>query len=931
MGPYASHSALAFCRAPFEWAVLPIPPGVCENFSASNGERRSESISVNRIRKWWKLLLAVTLAAIALQFGVWLLVRTGRVRVFVTRQLEKSFGRPVEVREFSASFFPTPQLDAYGISVGEDVAFGNEYFLRAERLSAALRWGGLLRGRFDLGTLQLDRPSLILVRNGDGQWNLERWLPAAGSETKTDKSGLALHATAPPTHHLQKIEINDGRVNFKIAEDKTSFAFQQVNGTMEQTAAGRWRLDLEAQPWRSGIPLQLAGTVRVSGEVAGTSVRLRPAHLRASWARSSLADVFRLIAGSDFGVRGAFAGEATADSDESSLPEAKDAALGDWAFTVQARATEIHRWDLGERNDNPRAGLRMKGRWNPALGNTEVRELVIETPRSNLRGTASLKSVADANFEVRLDSAGLQAADFMDWYRAFQPDVAEGIAATQYFTGTATLRGWPLRLEEAAFSSPGGRWTVPGFLSTLNARSMRGGTQRGKLLIEPFILNVPARKIGSTEGKAMLAASKDAAANPASGSITVSFQRDLEQHNGNVRIEGQLPQAEAVLAAAAAFGHELRHGWDLAGRGSGDLRWEWSAAGPASWAGHADVTRAALQVAGLNQPIQLEAVRAEWRGAARKFILGKVAAFGATWTGSVEQTGVIDYDSDEEVVPVWAFQLQADQLDAAELDRWIGPRARPSWLQRLLPSALGGSSQAHPAGAVLKRIRAEGNLKVDQIAIEEIILKGFRARATLSDLKLKLENAQAQWAGGLAHGRLLATLSANPVYDVSATFDRISLEQMPWLANLSEHLTGSASGKLELRAAGIGREALLKSLKGKGELRLGKVELRGWDLAGTMAQGEWKAGISRWPSGTGTFHISDGGFELNALRLASASEEFFLKGSVSFSQDADLTAESHAMGHAARPENAIRFLTISGPLTEPKVSLEKVTAQQPGD
>jgi hypothetical protein len=32
-----------------------------------------------------------------------------------------------------------------------------------------------------------------------------------------------------------------------------------------------------------------------------------------------------------------------------------------------------------------------------------------------------------------------------------------------------------------------------------------------------------------------------------------------------------------------------------------------------------------------------------------------------------------------------------------------------------------------------------------------------------------------------------------------------------------------------------------------------------------------------------------------------------------------------------RPETAVRFLTISGPLTEPKVSLEKVTAQQPGD
>ena len=98
-----------------------------------------------------------------------------------------------------------------------------------------------------------------------------------------------------------------------------------------------------------------------------------------------------------------------------------------------------------------------------------------------------------------------------------------------------------------------------------------------------------------------------------------------------------------------------------------------------------------------------------------------------------------------------------------------------------------------------------------------------------------------------------------------------------------------------------------------------------------MAQGEWKTGITRWASGSGTFHISDGGFELNALRLSSVSEEFLLKGSVSFSQDADLTAESHATGRAARPETTVRFLTISGPLTEPKVSLEKTTAQQPGD
>jgi len=883
---------------------------------------------VNRIRKWWKPVVAVVLAAIALQLGASLLVRTARVRAFLTRQLQGSFGRPVEVREYSASFFPTPQLDAYAISVGEDPAFGNEYFLRADRLSARLRWSGLLRGRFELGTLQLDGPSLVLVRNDAAQWNLERWLPAAGAETKTG-STTADAVAAPTTHHLRKIEINDGRVNFKVGNDKISFAFQQVQGMVEQTAAGRWRLDLEAEPWRSGTLLQLAGTVRVSGEVAGTSVRLRPAHLRVRWAKSSLADVFRLIGGTDFGVRGTFAGEATLDSDESSLPETRGAALGDWAFTLQTRATEIHRWDLAEREDNPRVGLRMKGRWNPALGKTEVSEVLIETPRSNLRGTASLKSVAGLEFEVALDSAGVQAADFLDWLRAFRPEVSEGVAAAQYFTGTATFRGWPLELDEAAFSSPGGRWTVPKFSSALNVRSIRGGTQRGKLVVEPFVVSVPMRKSGNAEGTATLASVKDTT--NANGSISVSFQEDLEQRSGVVRMEGQLPQSEALLAIATSFGRDLRHGWDLSGRVGADLRCEWNRSGAPVWTGHADLTRAALQVAGLNQPIQLENLRTEWRGGKRRFTLAKVGAFGATWTGTVEQTGTIANDAGDELAPSWTFQLQADQLDAAELDRWIGPRARPTWLQRLLPAALGGNSQAAPSNAVLKRIRAEGDLKVNEISVEKIRMNGFRAHASLNGLTLKLTDAQAQWSGGGAQGSLVATLGGNPKYEVSATFDRVSLVQIPWLAELEDHLSGTAAGSVELQTAGIGRETLLKNLAGKGDLHLSRVELRGWDLAGTMAQGEWKIGTTRWASGAGTFHITDGGFELNSLRLASPAEEFLLKGSVSFSQDADLTAESHAVGHAARPEHTTRFLTISGPLTEPKVSLEKVTAQQPGD
>jgi hypothetical protein len=77
--------------------------------------------------------------------------------------------------------------------------------------------------------------------------------------------------------------------------------------------------------------------------------------------------------------------------------------------------------------------------------------------------------------------------------------------------------------------------------------------------------------------------------------------------------------------------------------------------------------------------------------------------------------------------------------------------------------------------------------------------------------------------------------------------------------------------------------------------------------------------------------VSDSGFDLNSLRLTSASGEFLLKGSVSFSEDTDLTAESRATGRNTKPQNMIRFMQISGPLSDPKVSLEKTTAQEPGD
>jgi hypothetical protein len=101
--------------------------------------------------------------------------------------------------------------------------------------------------------------------------------------------------------------------------------------------------------------LQSAGTIRVRGDLAGTSTRLQPAEFELHWSDASLADLFRLFRGQDYGARGSFALDATAKSGI-----AKEDQSGDWTFSVQARAAQIHRWDLTERSDNPRVNANVK-------------------------------------------------------------------------------------------------------------------------------------------------------------------------------------------------------------------------------------------------------------------------------------------------------------------------------------------------------------------------------------------------------------------------------------------------------------------------------------------------------------------------------------------------------------------------------------------
>ncbi len=910
-----------------------------------------------RLRKSSKLALSLIILLVAAQVTLSVSVRTQRVHNYIVARLQTAFGRPVQAQHFDLELLPSPRIYATGVTVGEDPAFGYEYFLRAEHMTAGLRWSGLLRGHVEFGTLTLNHPSLTLVRNREGRWNLEDWLPPAqkrsGASAEQAVYGPPAAHTATIAARLEKINFDDGRINFKSGESKQAFALTTVNGSVEQISPGRWKLEIEAAPWRSGVALQSAGTVQVHGDVAGTSARMQPASLDVRWEKASLADLFRLLRGKDYGLRGTITLDATA---KSGLPagtevadEASDSALpGVWSFDLRAAASQIHRWDLTERSDNPSILTTIHGNWNVNLGTFTAGSVSVDSELSNLRGTAEFGIASHPYAKASFDTVAVQSTDVLSWYRAFHGGVAEGITADEFVRGSVAVHGFPFSVDALDLSSLGGVVTVRGLDHTLKIPALHAAMDRNrKLNLDPVRIAMVSAATPSANANASAASPtkslrRHTGAAENDGEAAVTLTHDFATRNGALTIQGRTDKTEAALKLASAFGYTLNHGWDLTGPVRADLRRDWSSAATRGvWNGSLEVNGAQLAAAGLNQPVELQQARLEWHNGQRTALVGSAQGFGAVWSGAITENPPADSyaanspGAQDPETPTWTAQLHADKLDAAELDRWAGPRARPSWLQRLLPSLLGGTAASDPnapASELVRRLNVTGDLTVDEFTVEKLKLQQVRLHGSLRELQLEITDSRAQWAGGTVRASMLGKFSPRPVYDVRAEFDGVNVTQLPMDAAMAARLSGLAAGTVHLKTAGIGRDELLRELTAAGRVHLVDLEVRGLDLNATAADGETHPGVSRWNSGDGAFTIKSRNVALEDVRLDAPSQSTVINGSVNFRREANLEIETGLGRHALRNASApAHLLKIVGPLDDPRLSREEVTPRQPAD
>ena len=893
-------------------------------------------------RKWLRGILIGGVLLFAASFGFSRALRASAARRYLIAHLAASFGRPVDVSWFDFSLLDGAKIQAHFVSVSEDPHFGGEYFLRADTLSAGLRWTALLAGRFEFGSVSLSRPSLNLVRDAEGHWNIERWLPPAASPSaRPGFVGPIAPSGSVRAARPYRIDVEGGRMNFKQGDTKNPFALADVSGSVEENGAGRWQLDLAARPMRAGVELQDIGTVRLRGSIAGTTARLQPADLTLTWRAGSLADALRLVRQNDYGMRGQLAidlNASVAPQKSSAAGETDSDGGAQWSISGVARLTGIHSWRLPEHSTDPAANLALELNWRPGERHAEIRKVLVELPASSLQGAGDMDWAHGLEPQLHIASSALALGDVVSWYRALQPDVADSLRAEGAVAVDLKLGGWPVEFQQGAITSAGGTLTAKSLPAPVRIGALKANVSRGGFDFAPTLVSFVSPPSLAKNSEPSGSGTKINGALPAIAPQNSFLLRGslIPRANGvfrwppdwNFSIEGATPRVQDWLALSAAVARPLNSDWTAEGGLAVKMRGTRLAVSPGvpgtlPWLGTMDFTGLTLRPAYVNQPVRLPRAHIEFAPLQRTVTLSTAEAFGATWHGSV----IRKYSDDH-----WTFDLSADNLDATELDRWLGPLARPGFLARFAGLNSAAAPTPPPSGdSVVTRLAARGRLRVASIDVPPMHLDQFDGQAEVAGRAVQIQKATANFFGGKISGSFDAQLLPDPSYEFQGRLDRVDLGQLAAVVPfLDGRIGGNASSTLTLSAHGIGRQSLIGSMQGQGTLNGRNVELRGLDLSGVFPGGAQENESGTFSAVQGNYRISAGSIDLANFVMDDSRGRLEAEGRIDFSHTLNIRVRPAIFQAAAASASASPpgFL-LTGTIESPKLGIPSANPRPP--
>lgn len=300
-------------------------------------------------------------------------------------------------------------------------------------------------------------------------------------------------------------------------------------------------------------------------------------------------------------------------------------------------------------------------------------------------------------------------------------------------------------------------------------------------------------------------------------------------------------------------------------------------------------TGASLHAQFLNLPVEQIRGRAEFKPTATHVTLSSAQAFGAHWSGTF----------DHELSDGWRFALSSDELSAANLDRWLNPTWRESFLARVLPFL----NSRSPVTVSPEGVRARGRLTIDQFTLGALAVKHLRGDLDLDGRHLEFSNVEGQFERGEIGGSLVADLVANPRYEAALDFSAVDLKALAAeFPSLVDSFGGAASAKVLFTTAGANRSDLIASLECRGTARVANGTIAGITLPDSaaaddssddpqsVAAGDPPSATAATPlrDASASFTCADGKVEFQDLALRGLTSAWEAIGAVDYSHTVDL-------------------------------------------
>ncbi|HWP84707.1 MAG TPA: AsmA family protein [Terriglobia bacterium] len=833
-------------------------------------------------KKHGKLRKAIRIGVVAV-LAAWLaplLIPLNFWRQEVGAALSRSLRRPVEVGELHLEILGGFGFRLSRIAVGEHPAFGPEPFARAESLTARLALSSLWHGRLEFSSLELDSPSINVVRNAAGQWNLT--LLGAATDSRKESSAFS-GAERAAASVLPRVRLTAGRINFKAGERKKVYwiDLQEMDLVPPESPWQPWRFRLEAMPSRSDIPFRSTSPLLASGEIGPWIAGLPPdagipLHLDWRAENAMLAELLTVLTGSDYGLHGRVMLQGHA---------AGSTAL----FRVEAdgQVHDLHRWDLHPWPETSPLEARLAAIVDLSSESVELTSLNLPlgSGKVELRGRiADLFSHPRPRLELELREVSLSRL------AAFLPQFTTRIRPGFRAEGTLQGRLWTDGFAEGVF---GKLEVAPG--------SLRISETAPELAFSGFPVFLEGNK-----GRLGPVLARAASVAP----LQVSLQWDRREKTALWQLRGEGIPLPVVQRLSAAWG--IASNWARLQEGTLALHLDLATrpGAPPRLAGWTHVSDAVIESAAINQPVRVPEARFHFEPNRVIVQPASLSAGPLTVSGTIAVSfPAATFRRESSAAPLAVeYALESGPLDLAELTALVAPRKREAFF-----FGFGSPDSPLPTpldlrlAALSKSAAAHGTWRFESIRLGGTEWSDVQAAGRWREGRLELTQFSAHHAGGIGQGSGVISFAPRSVaLELSLLHTGIDLS---WLLAESERWRGAVSGTLQgrvqLSGSGATVAEMLAHLRGSGEVSGSRIVLR--DSAVAQALGLGGAAEVRLASLAGSFRISDRRIHIADLRMVAAgrrrrlpARSWTVSGEVGFDQRLDLLVEPDSGGDKSR-------------------------------